>query len=696
MSRRVVIDPAGSPRQVPPTPTAARRRRGAESTRRDVPAPDLQSRDVPTREVPRREVPLREVPRRDSNGRRASAGTPAEELIRRAAAGREAIARQAAAKRATQASVRTEDTNAARRSAAPKRGEDSRRAAAPARGDEGGRRSVGRHTGEHANLVAAARAADAARAAEAARVADAARAAEAARVADAARQIRRHDSGHIPRYDSGELPRVREATREVPRRHQSGEVPIVSREMPRRRESTGQHAVVPIQDGERTGTHRTFDETPGRAATRRERNADTQTPTRRERNADTQPPTRHERSAESPAPTRREARRDENVDADQVPIRRERTWRDGPREDAAWRDTARREAPRRRRREEPDNLVTIDPAGMPLEDDDDRSATVLSLDSAPRRRADRRSVSEDTAGTTTTRALAALGITSRRRNGNRELVNSSHREGRNRPATSRDGTHTQDIGPRRHRRLGQKRIGIGLAALVTIAVGATIAAGFAINNDDEPTKVTSAASSSAPCNQTGPGQRQVEAYLATRSGQYGRVEADGRQSPTDCAAIASFQRWAQVPTQSGFADATTGFLARRLGNIRYDQCQAPGDRMTVCVDLTNQAVWVVQSGRIVLGPTTARTGRSGNATPTGQFTITQKKVQTVSTASGTPLPYWERFVNDIGFYTADSPMYSAAPGTLGGVTLLDRDAKALYGMTEIGTSVTVFGTKPGT
>jgi hypothetical protein len=401
--------------------------------------------------------------------------------------------------------------------------------------------------------------------------------------------------------------------------------------------------------------------------------------------------------------------------ADSTTSRRTTTWRDGPREDATWRDTTRREVPRRQaRRAEPPapDTVVIEPTAAGPAAQPSEAAPPATLRAVPdldaashesRRAGARRAA----AGAGTTAAgLISTGLTraARRRgmtrpestHGDASHSDSGHREARNRRATSRELPHARDTGPRRHRRLGRKRIGIGLLAMLTIAVGVTTAAGFALSRPEQTTPIASTAATATPCNQTGPGQREVEAYIATRSGQYGRVKLDGRQSPSDCAAIASFQRWAQVPSRTGFADATTGFLARQLGAIRYDQCQAPGDRTTVCVDLTNQAMWVVRSGRIILGPTVARSGRQGQATPTGTYQITQKKVSTISSEFGTPLPYWERFVDDIGFHTADTPMYAPIPGSFGCVNLLDRDAKALYQLTEIGTSVSVFGRKPGT
>jgi len=402
---------------------------------------------------------------------------------------------------------------------------------------------------------------------------------------------------------------------------------------------------------------------------------------------------------------------------------RGRTWRDGPREDAAWRDTSRRESPRRRRGASP----PAPPAEQPQPVDETPSATIVSIagraarraaaeqiDStdtttrsrAARRAAEARAVEEQSAITTDEMPAVRTRAARRRVSASRDFFRrdsrdaqgreqSTHREARNRRATSRDLPHAQDTGPRRHRKLERRRLGIGISVLAVVAaIGATSAIGFALSRPDASTPVASKAASAKSCATTGPGQRDVEAYLATRAGRYGRVDVDGRQSAIDCAAIASFQRWAQVPTRTGFADATTGFLARQLGAIRYDQCQAPGDRLTVCVDLTNQAMWVVQSGRIMLGPTAIRSGQAGQETPAGSFKITDKQLREVG-QDGVEQPYYAEFLDDIGFHTANKPMYGAVSGSTG-INLLDRDAKALYRLTELGTAVNIFGRKPGT
>jgi hypothetical protein len=244
-------------------------------------------------------------------------------------------------------------------------------------------------------------------------------------------------------------------------------------------------------------------------------------------------------------------------------------------------------------------------------------------------------------------------------------------------------------------RVTTRRVLAALFSAGLLASIATIAAGYTSGQAGTDGGAV-AATLSGPCGKTGPGQEQVEAYLAARTGRFGQVKADARQSAADCAAIAAFQKWAGIPNPTGFADATTGEVARRLAAVQTGDCAPQPRGTTVCVDLTHQAMWVVRSGRIVLGPTVARTGRPGKATPIGIYEITEKKVDTISSETGTRLPYWQRFFRDFGFHAADTPMYAAIPGSLGCVNLLNRDAQALFKLTELGTEVHLFGQKPGT
>ncbi|MGH3656888.1 MAG: L,D-transpeptidase family protein [Micromonosporaceae bacterium] len=208
--------------------------------------------------------------------------------------------------------------------------------------------------------------------------------------------------------------------------------------------------------------------------------------------------------------------------------------------------------------------------------------------------------------------------------------------------------------------------------------------------DPSPSTTGKDASHGCP---TGPKQRKVETHLAAIGG-FGPVTVDGEQSAEDCAAIKKFQRRYGITPSKGKAGPTTAYVARRLAATKLDTCK-PKAKLTVCVDLTHQTMWVVRDGDVVLGPTPVRTGRPGYATPAGHYKITEKKQRTISSYYDVALPYWQRFVGDIGFHQTPSYLHSE-PGSHGCVNLLPRDAVALWKLTSVGTKVHSFGRRPGT
>ena len=198
----------------------------------------------------------------------------------------------------------------------------------------------------------------------------------------------------------------------------------------------------------------------------------------------------------------------------------------------------------------------------------------------------------------------------------------------------------------------------------------------------------------ARCGSPSAGDAAVESYLA--GGRFGRVSRDGHLAGAECDAVRAFQRWASIPQVTGTATAPTIAVARRLAAVRTGSCGASGPGLTVCVDLTTQTVWAIRGGKLALPPTVVRTGRPGQATPTGWFRIGQKKRHTVSSLYGTPLPFWQRFYRDFGFHALETPLYAPIAGSHGCVNMIYRDAAALFAMTSPGTRVHVFGHKPGT
>jgi lipoprotein-anchoring transpeptidase ErfK/SrfK len=220
---------------------------------------------------------------------------------------------------------------------------------------------------------------------------------------------------------------------------------------------------------------------------------------------------------------------------------------------------------------------------------------------------------------------------------------------------------------------------LSVLAAVAVAAGSVSGAGYA-----------GTAQAAASCG-TGPYQRVVEQYLAAHPA-YGRVKVDGKQSAADCAAIRRFQGRFGISPVEGYAGATTRSVVNRLTSAAVHRCDT-GTR--VCVDLTSQTMWFVRSGKVVLGPTTIRTGRKGMRTPTGKFAIGTKKTMTTSSYYGTKMPYWEQFYRDMGFHQTPSYLYTG-PGSHGCINLLRADAIKLYDLTNRGTAVYISGRKPGT
>ncbi|TQS43201.1 L,D-transpeptidase [Cryptosporangium phraense] len=275
------------------------------------------------------------------------------------------------------------------------------------------------------------------------------------------------------------------------------------------------------------------------------------------------------------------------------------------------------------------------------------------------------------------------------------------------------GKHTRMRGRRRRENPVGRAAKVGIAGVVAAAVAGSISYGaVSMVTRSSSTGTASAIDIAAParssdnrasraggyCARTGPGQARVEQYLATQTAKFGQVTMDATQDGTDCAAIRKFQTAVALPTVTGFADDATAEIADRLYGSSPASCQADATTTTVCVDLTRQTLWVMRTGSVVFAPVVVRTGGKGLKTPVGQFEISEKKTLTTSSEYGTKLPYWERFYQDFGLHAADTSFYSdeSAGGSHGCVNLLASDAKAVYGLTEVGTQVHVFGNKSGT
>lgn len=234
-----------------------------------------------------------------------------------------------------------------------------------------------------------------------------------------------------------------------------------------------------------------------------------------------------------------------------------------------------------------------------------------------------------------------------------------------------------------------------VTAVTAVALGYGSPLGSATEPPDEP---SAAAKSSPPASDCGPAtkwQRQLETALAG-STEYGEVTVDGQQSAPECATIAAFQERTGIEPADGRADALTAAVAARLADPALDDCEAAKHGRTVCVDLTNQLLWVVEDGELLVEPIVVRTGKPGYASTTGTFTINHRTKKEWSEPYEVWLPYFQHYYAGEGLHEATSYLHDPDGGSHGCVNLLPSDAKRLYGLLDYGDTIEVFGKRPGT
>lgn len=195
-------------------------------------------------------------------------------------------------------------------------------------------------------------------------------------------------------------------------------------------------------------------------------------------------------------------------------------------------------------------------------------------------------------------------------------------------------------------------------------------------------------------------QRAVESALA-RLDEYASVTVDGVQTAGDCTLIKKFQARYGISPAAGRAGPTTADVARRLAASadadEQARCRVRGTGLTICVDLTEQTAWAVRDGALVWGPTVVRTGmRGGYRTPTGTYQIYRRAEREWSVPYKVWLPYWEAFNGGIGFHETTTYLHDGSIGSHGCVNLLPADAVALWHVASVGSTVKVFGNRPGT
>ena len=116
---------------------------------------------------------------------------------------------------------------------------------------------------------------------------------------------------------------------------------------------------------------------------------------------------------------------------------------------------------------------------------------------------------------------------------------------------------------------------------------------------------------------------------------------------------------------------------------------APDGPTLVYVDLARQRATVYRNG-VRIGVSTISSGKKGNSTPTGVFTILQKnKDHRSSTYDNAPMPYMQRLTwRGVAMHAGNLPGYPASHGC---VRLPLEFAQRLFTVTEMGGTVVIAG-----
>ena len=105
------------------------------------------------------------------------------------------------------------------------------------------------------------------------------------------------------------------------------------------------------------------------------------------------------------------------------------------------------------------------------------------------------------------------------------------------------------------------------------------------------------------------------------------------------------------------------------------------------IDLTAQRLTVYRDG-VLIAASAISTGSLGRETPTGVFTVLEKKVWHRSTTyDNAPMPFMQRLTSKgIAIHAGDLPGYPASHGC---IRLPNKFAELLFGVTQLGTQVMI-------
>ncbi len=140
---------------------------------------------------------------------------------------------------------------------------------------------------------------------------------------------------------------------------------------------------------------------------------------------------------------------------------------------------------------------------------------------------------------------------------------------------------------------------------------------------------------------------------------------------------------------SGEADAQPSAAIRSLrpGEYIWRPELSPDGPVVVVVSLPEQLTHVYRNG-VAIGVSTSSTGKPGKRTPTGVFTILQKRERHFSsTYNNAPMPNMQRLTwKGIALHAGDLPGY---PASMGCIRLPVEFSQHLFSVTHLGTPVII-------
>jgi len=146
--------------------------------------------------------------------------------------------------------------------------------------------------------------------------------------------------------------------------------------------------------------------------------------------------------------------------------------------------------------------------------------------------------------------------------------------------------------------------------------------------------------------------------------------------------------------QGAKASAITGadIAALKPGQFIWAPQAAPDGPMVMVVSLNRQQAYVYRNG-VRIGVSTVSTGKKGKETPTGVFTILQKRQEHYSNLyNSAPMPFMQRLTWDgIALHAGHLP---GKPASHGCIRLPMAFAKALFGETSTGMTVVITDEAP--